>query len=81
MKQNNVVTLAAMKARGEKISQLTCYDYSTARLMDQAGINMILVGDSLGMTMQGYSDTLPVTLEEMILYGRSVARGCRNAGI
>lgn len=75
MKQNNVVTLAAMKARGEKISQLTCYDYSTARLMDQAGINMILVGDSLGMTMQGYSDTLPVTLEEMILYGRSVARG------
>ena len=79
MKQNNVVTLAAMKARGEKISQLTCYDYSTARLMDQAGINMILVGDSLGMTMQGYSDTLPVTLEEMILYGRSVARGCRNA--
>ena len=48
MKQNNVVTLAAMKARGEKISQLTCYDYSTARLMDQAGINMILVGDSLG---------------------------------
>ena len=79
MKHNNVVTLAAMKARGEKISQLTCYDYSTARLMDQAGINMILVGDSLGMTMQGYSDTLPVTLEEMILYGRSVARGCRNA--
>ena len=73
MKQNNVVTLAAMKARGKKISQLTCYDYSTARLMDQAGINMILVGDSLGMTMQGYSDTLPVTLEEMILYGRSVA--------
>lgn len=79
MKQNTVVTLAAMKARGEKISQLTCYDYTTARLMDQAGINMILVGDSLGMTMQGYADTLPVTLEEMILYGRSVARGCRQA--
>ena len=50
MKQNTIVTLADMKARGEKISQLTCYDYSTARLMDQAGINMILVGDSLGMT-------------------------------
>lgn len=79
MKQNTVVTLAAMKARGEKISQLTCYDYTTARLMDQAGINMILVGDSLGMTMQGYADTLPVTLEEMIIYGRSVARGCRQA--
>ena len=47
--------------------------------MDQAGVNMVLVGDSLGMTMQGYADTLPVTLEEMILYGRSVARGCRQA--
>lgn len=79
MKQNTIVTLADMKARGEKISQLTCYDYSTARLMDQAGINMILVGDSLGMTMQGYSDTIPVTMEEMIVYGRSVVRGCENA--
>jgi len=79
MKKNTVVTLAAMKARGEKISQLTCYDYSTARLMDAAGINMILVGDSLGMTMQGYQDTLPVTMEEMIMYGRSVARACENA--
>ena len=79
MKQNTVVTLAAMKVRGEKISQLTCYDYTTACLMDQAGVNMVLVGDSLGMTMQGYADTLPVTLEEMILYGRSVARGCRQA--
>ena len=78
MKKNTIVTLADMKARGEKISQLTCYDYSTARLMDQAGINMILVGDSLGMTMQGYSDTLPVTMEEMIVYGRSVVRGCEN---
>ncbi len=79
MKKNTVVTLAAMKARGEKISQLTCYDYSTARLMDAAGINMILVGDSLGMTMQGYQDTLPVTMEEMIMYGCSVARACENA--
>ena len=78
MKQNTVVTLAAMKARGEKISQLTCYDYTTARLMDQAGINMILVGDSLGMTMQGYADTIPVTMEELIVYGRSVARGCQQ---
>ncbi len=46
-----------MKVRGEKISQLTCYDYTTACLMDQAGVNMVLVGDSLGMTMQGYADT------------------------
>ena len=78
MKKNTVATLAEMKARGEKISQLTCYDYTTARLIDEAGIDMILVGDSLGMTMQGYKDTLPVTLEEMIIYGRSVVRGCKR---
>lgn len=76
--KNTVATLAEMKARGEKISQLTCYDYTTAKLIDAAGINMILVGDSLGMTMQGYKDTLPVTVEEMIVYGRSVVRGCEN---
>lgn len=68
-----------MKQKGEKISQLTCYDFSTARLVDAAGINTVLVGDSLGMTMQGYENTLPVTLEEMIVYGRSVVRGCQDA--
>lgn len=78
-KKNTVATLLEMKQRGEKISQLTCYDYSAARLVDAAGINTVLVGDSLGMTMQGYETTLPVTLEEMILYGRSVVRGCRDA--
>lgn len=78
MKKNNVASLKEMKARGEKISQLTCYDYSTARLMDSVGINAILVGDSLGMTMQGYEDTLPVTMEEMIIYGRSVGRACKD---
>lgn len=78
MNKNTVATLAEMKARGEKISQLTCYDYTTARLIDEAGIDMILVGDSLGMTMQGYKDTLPVTLDEMIIYGRSVVRGCKR---
>lgn len=77
--KNTVVTLAQMKARGEKISQLTCYDYTTARLMDECGIDTILVGDSLGMTMQGYADTIPVTMEEMIVYGRSVCRACQNA--
>lgn len=79
MKKNTIATLMAMKANGEKISQLTCYDYSTAKLVDAAGINTILVGDSLGMTMQGYADTLPVTMEEMIMYGRSVCRACENA--
>lgn len=77
--KNTVATLLEMKQRGEKVSQLTCYDYSTARLVDAAGINTILVGDSLGMTMQGYADTLPVTMEEMITYGRSVCRGRRDA--
>ena len=76
--KNTVATLLAMKQEGKKISMLTCYDYSTARLIDTAGINMILVGDSLGMTMQGYATTLPVTMEEMIVYGRSVVRGCRD---
>ena len=79
MKKNTVTTLAEMKKRGEKISQITCYDYSTARIFDDAGINSILVGDSLGMTMQGYEDTLPVTMDEMIVYGRSVGRACKNA--
>ncbi|MGM9607242.1 MAG: 3-methyl-2-oxobutanoate hydroxymethyltransferase [Oscillospiraceae bacterium] len=78
-KKNTVATLLEMKRNGEKVSQLTCYDYSTARLIDAAGINTVLVGDSLGMTMQGYETTLPVTLEEMIVYGRSVVRGCQNA--
>lgn len=76
--KNTVATLAQMKAEGRKISQLTCYDYTTAKLMEEAGINMILVGDSLGMTMQGYKDTLPVTVDEMIVYGRSVQRACEN---
>ena len=78
-KKNTVATLLEMKRSGEKVSQVTCYDYSTARLVDAAGINTVLVGDSLGMTMQGYETTLPVTMEEMITYGRSVVRGCRNA--
>ena len=79
MQKNTVATLLEMKHRGEKISQLTCYDYSTARILDDAGINTILVGDSLGMTMQGYETTLPVTVDEMIIYGRSVVRGCKDA--
>lgn len=77
--KNTTATLFEMKQKGEKISQLTCYDYTTARLVDGAGINTILVGDSLGMTMQGYETTLPVTMEEMIMYGRSVVRGCQSA--
>ena len=74
----SVKTLQEMKMSGEKITQVTCYDYSSARIVDESAIDMILVGDSLGMTMQGYQDTLPVTMEEMIIYGRSVVRGTEN---
>ena len=76
--KNTAVTFQEMKARGEKISMLTCYDYSTAKLMEAAGINAVLVGDSLGNTMLGYPDTLSVTLEETIIYSSAVARGCHD---
>ena len=76
--KNTVKTFAKMKAAGEKISMLTCYDYSTARLMEDAGVNMILVGDSLGNTMLGYPDTLSVTMEDMIHHGAAVVRGCKD---
>lgn len=77
-KKNTIATLLEMKKSGEKVSMLTCYDYTTARIIENAGINTILVGDSLGMTMQGYDNTLPVTMDETIIYARSVARGCSN---
>lgn len=77
-KKNTVATLLEMKKNGEKVSMLTCYDYTTARIMENAGINTILVGDSLGMTMQGYDTTLPVTMDETVIYTRSVVRGCTN---
>ncbi len=77
--KNTVGTFRAMKEKGEKISMLTAYDYSTAKLVDQAGVNSILVGDSLGNVMLGYGDTIPVTVEEMIHHGAAVVRGAQNA--
>ena len=65
-------------ASGEPITWLTCYDYPTAFLQDQAGMDMILVGDSLGMTMLGYESTLPVTMEDMIRHTQAVRRGAPN---
>ena len=65
-------------ADGEQITWLTCYDYSTAYLQEQAGIDMILVGDSLGMTMLGYEGTLPVTMDDMIRHSQAVRRGAPN---
>ncbi|MCR4567449.1 MAG: 3-methyl-2-oxobutanoate hydroxymethyltransferase [Pseudobutyrivibrio sp.] len=76
--KNTVTSLQEMKQRGEKISMLTCYDYSTACLMEEAGINAILIGDSLGMTMMGYSDTLPVTVDDIIHHCASVSRGLKD---
>src|SRR5216117_4061632 len=64
----------AMKQRGEKIATLTAYDFFTAKIMDEAGIPMILVGDSLGMAVLGYENTLPVTMEEMLHHTKAVAR-------
>ena len=78
MKQTTV-TFLDHKQKGEKISMLTAYDYSTAKLVDQAGIDGILVGDSLGNVMLGYEDTLSVTVEDMIHHGAAVARGVKNA--
>lgn len=69
-----VNTLREMKKRGEKIAVLTAYDYPTARLEDAAGVDVILVGDSLGMVVLGYENTLPVTMDEMIHHARAVAR-------
>ena len=70
---------SAMKQRGEKITMITSYDYSTAKLADKAGIDSILVGDSLGMVMLGYEDTLSVTMEDMIHHCSAVKRGALNA--
>lgn len=74
-----VPKLVAMKAAGQKISMLTAYDYPIARLLDDAGVDAILVGDSLSMVVQGNDSTLPVTLDEMIYHGRLVGRAVRRA--
>ncbi|MBE6868066.1 3-methyl-2-oxobutanoate hydroxymethyltransferase [uncultured Ruminococcus sp.] len=79
--KNTVSTLLKQKQSGEKITMLTAYDYTTARIMDECGVNSILVGDSLGMVMLGYENTLPVTMEDMIHHTRAVARGANNAFI
>lgn len=82
MSERKKVTLPALfskVAKGEPITMLTCYDYPTAHLQEQAGIDIILVGDSLGMTMLGYESTLPVTMEDMIRHTQAVRRGSPNA--
>jgi 3-methyl-2-oxobutanoate hydroxymethyltransferase len=78
-KKVTITTLFNKVANNEPISWLTCYDYPTAYFQEQAGIDMILVGDSLGMTMLGYDTTLPVTMEDMIRHSQAVRRGSPNA--
>lgn len=68
-----------MKRQGEKIAEITAYDYSMAKLVDAAGVPVILVGDSLGMVMLGYESTIPVTMDEMIHHTKAVVRGAKNA--
>lgn len=72
-------TCSEKKQRGEKITCLTAYDYAFARLLDESGIDLLLVGDSLGMAMLGHETTLPVTMDEMVLFTRAVRRGTRRA--
>lgn len=79
--KNTVLTLQKQKQDNDKIVMITAYDYSTAKLMDEVGVNTILVGDSLGMVMLGYEDTLSVTMEDMIHHSAAVARGAKNAFI
>lgn len=74
-----IQALSAKKRRGEKITSLTCYDYTTAKILDGTSIDFLLVGDSLAMTVLGHEDTLSVTVDEMLHHVRAVARGARRA--
>ncbi len=74
----NINQIKEMKQKGEKIAMLTAYDYSTARIVDEAGIPLILVGDSLGMVVLGYESTIPVTMEDMLHHTKAVVRGAKK---
>ena len=78
MAKNTVLTLKKKVDEGGKVTMVTSYDYTMAALTEQAGIDMILVGDSLGMTMMGYDSTLPVTMDDMVHHTRCVTRACDN---
>jgi len=78
MAKKNIIDFAEMKRKGEKVTWITAYDFPTANLVEQAGIDMILVGDSLGMVVYGYPGTIPVTMEQMIYHTEAVRRGAPN---
>ncbi len=75
----NINQIKEMKPKGEKITMLTAYDYATAKIIDEVGIPLILVGDSLGMVVLGYESTIPVTMEEMLHHTKAVVRGAKQA--
>ncbi len=75
----SIADIRAMKTRGEKVVMLTAYDFATARLVEEAGVPLILVGDSLGMVVLGYDSTIPVTMDEMIHHTRAVVRGTQKS--
>lgn len=77
--KNTVLTFKQAKAEGKKLSMLTAYDYSMAKIIDESGVNGILIGDSLGMVVKGEEDTLAVTMEEVIYHTKAVKRGTKNA--
>lgn len=77
--KKSVLTFRNAKQKNERLTMLTAYDYSTAKLIDASGIDSVLVGDSLGMVMMGYEDTLSVTMEDMIHHTKAVARGVKDA--
>ena len=79
MPKTTILDIYKKKAEGKKITMLTAYDYPTAQIVDQAGIDMILVGDSLGMVVQGVSSTLPVTMDEMIYHTKMVSRATQSS--
>lgn len=79
--KKTIFTLQKQKDKQEKITMITAYEYSSAKVLDQLGVDMILVGDSLGMVMQGYEDTLSVSVDDMIYHSKAVARGVEDAFI
>jgi len=78
MMRISIHQIKEMKQKGEKITMLTAYDYATARIIDEAGIPLILVGDSLGMVVLGYESTIPVTIEDMLHHTKAVVRGTKR---
>ena len=77
--RNTVADIRDMKKRGEKIVMITAYDYPSARLAEEAGVDMILVGDTLGMVVLGYDSTVPVTMDDMLHHTKAVVRGAKQA--